>query len=84
MTIQEIADYLEENKYPMNNVTNLSTENTVLFTGLKGGYLFHACIINYAFEEVNKELLDSIIKSRKPGYNKTLDRTNEKNTDKSK
>lgn len=47
MTTQEIADYLEENNYPVNPTMQLPTDRV------------------------------------RTGYNKTLDRTNEKNTNKS-
>ena len=66
LTIQEIANYLEDNNYPMNDINDLSTDTMVLLTGLKGGYLFKAHLLSYTHyqfheKDITKEDLDSYI-----------------------
>lgn len=70
MTIQEIADYLEENNYPVNQVMQLPTDRGIIYTGRKGVYLFEATFIETYCKklygrEVTKEDLDDAIIFRK-------------------
>ena len=75
MTIEEIAEYLEDNNYPMNDINNVSTNTCTIYTGKKGGYLLQASIIqmvrkelaflNTTNEPITKEYLDIVIKAKK-------------------
>ena len=75
MTTQEIADYLEEKGYPMNSINNVSSDKCVIYTGLKGGYLFQALLIQMVHNElgflnpdnepITKEYLNIVINAKK-------------------
>lgn len=70
MATEEIADYLEENNYPVNPTMQLPTDRGILYTGIKGVYLFEATFIETYCKklygrEVTKEDLDDAIIFRK-------------------